>query len=308
MTATTTPATRRCSSRSGDPPRCLFAIRSLVRAPTVKSLALQTYAQDTDRQSNKDGPARLSTDPISYEYADGVLNDRIILVTGASDGIGKALAVHIAGLGAQVVLHGRNTKKLESVYDKITNLKDKPRPSIAVLDLATADSAAYSSLHNSIEQEFGRLDGLVHNAGILGQRLSIEQYDVADWQQVMHVNLTAPFVLTQVLLPLLRQSPDPSIIFTSSGVGRVGKAFWGAYSVSKFGTEALSQILANENRHTSLRVNCVNPGPVRTRMRLEAYPAEDRDALKRPQEILATYVYLLGPDSQGVTGKSIDLQ
>ena len=251
---------------------------------------------------------RLSTDPISYEYADGVLNDRIILVTGASDGIGKALAVHIAGLGAQVVLHGRNTKKLESVYDQITNLKDKPRPSIAELDLATADSAAYASLHNSIEQEFGRLDGLVHNAGILGQRLSIEQYDVADWQQVMHVNLTAPFVLTQVLLPLLRQSPDPSIIFTSSGVGRVGKAFWGAYSVSKFGTEALSQILANENRHTSLRVNCVNPGPVRTRMRLEAYPAEDRDALKRPQEILATYVYLLGPDSQGVTGESIDLQ
>ncbi len=230
------------------------------------------------------------------------------MVTGASDGIGKALAMHIAGLGAQVVLHGRNTKKLESVYDQITNLQDSPRPSIAVLDLATADADAYSSLVNSIEQEFGRLDGLVHNAGILGQRLSIEQYDVAEWQRVMHVNLTVPFVLTQALLPLLRQSSDPSIIFTSSGVGRVGKAFWGAYSVSKFGTEALSQILANENRHTPLRFNCINPGPVRTKMRLAAYPAEDRDALKRPEDIMASYVYLLGPDSQGVTGESIDVQ
>ncbi len=230
------------------------------------------------------------------------------MVTGASDGIGKALAVHIAGLGAQVVLHGRNTKKLESVYDQITKLQDSARPSIAVLDLATADSDAYSSLGNSIDQELGRLDGLVHNAGILGQRLSIEQYDIAEWQRVMHVNLTVPFVLTQALLPLLRQSSDPSIIFTSSGVGRVGKAFWGAYSVSKFGTEALSQILANENRHTPLRVNCINPGPVRTKMRLAAYPAEDRDALKRPEDIMASYVYLLGPDSQGVTGESIDVQ
>jgi len=230
------------------------------------------------------------------------------MVTGASDGIGKALAVHIAGLGAQVVLHGRNTKKLESVYDQITNLQDSPRPSIAVLDLATADDDAYSSLVDSIEQEFGRLDGLVHNAGILGQRLSIEQYDVAEWQRVMHVNLTVPFVLTQALLPLLRQSSDPSVIFTSSGVGRVGKAFWGAYSVSKFGTEALSQILADENRHTPLRFNCINPGPVRTKMRLAAYPAEDRDALKRPEDIMASYVYLLGPDSQGVTGESIDVQ
>ena len=250
----------------------------------------------------------MSTDPISYEYPGDILKNRIILVTGASDGIGEALVVHIAGLGAQVVLHVRNTKKLESVYDQITNLKDAPRPSIAVLDLATADGDAYSSLVNSIEQEFGRLDGLVHNAGILGQRLSLEQYEIADWQRVMHVNLTAPFVLTQALLPMLRESVDPSIIFTSSGVGRVGKAFWGAYSVSKFGTEALSQILADENRHTPLRVNCINPGPTRTKMRLAAYPAEDRDVLKRPEDIMAAYVYLLGPDSQGVTGTSIDAQ
>ena len=249
----------------------------------------------------------MSFDPQAYEYATNILKGRIVLVTGASDGIGKALALHIAELGAQVLLHGRTTKKLEDVYDQITDLRDAPRPSIAVLDLATADGDAYSSLINSIEQEFGRLDGLVHNAGILGQRLSIEQYDVADWQRVMHVNLTVPFVLTQAMLPLLRESHDPSMIFTSSGVGRVGKAFWGAYSVSKFGTEGLSQILADENRHTPLRVNCINPGPIRTKMRLAAYPAEDRDALKRPEDIMATYVYLLGSDSQGVTGQSFDV-
>ena len=243
-----------------------------------------------------------------YQYANDVLKDRIVLITGASDGIGKALALHTASLGAQVILHGRNTSKLEAIYDEIEALEGAPRPSIAVLDLATADGDAYNSLAMSIEQEFGRLDGLVHNAGILGQRLSIEQHDPAEWQKVLHVNLTAPFVLTQVLLPLMRKSHDPSIIFTTSGVGNVGKAFWGAYSVSKFGTEGLAQILAAENQHTTLRVNMINPGPVRTAMRLAAYPAEDRDALPKATDILASYVYLLGPDSEGVTGKRFDAQ
>jgi NAD(P)-dependent dehydrogenase (short-subunit alcohol dehydrogenase family) len=250
----------------------------------------------------------LTVDPISYAYPADVLKERIILVTGASDGIGKALASHAASLGAQVILHGKNTKKLEAVYDEIEALDNAPRPSIAVLDLATADSESYASLANIIEDEFGRLDGLVHNAGILGERLSIEQYDVVEWQRVLHINLTAPFVLTKVLLPLLRKSADPSIIFTSSGVGRVGKPFWGAYSVSKFGTESLAQILAAENQHTSLKVNCINPGATRTKMRLAAYPAEDRDALKTPQDIMPAYIYLLGPDSSGVTGQSIDAQ
>lgn len=250
----------------------------------------------------------MSIDPTNYTYASDVLRERIILVTGASDGIGRALAVHVAGLGAQVILHGRNSTKLEAVYDEIEALDGAPRPSIAVLDLATADGDAYMTLASSIEEAYGRLDGLVHNAGILGPRLSIEQYEPVEWQKVLHINLTAPFVLTQLLLPMLRKSGDPSVIFTSSGVGRVGKAFWGAYSVSKFGIESLSQILADEHRHTSLRANCINPGPVRTRMRLEAYPAEDRDALRRPEDIMAAYVYLLGPASRGVTGKSFDAQ
>jgi NAD(P)-dependent dehydrogenase (short-subunit alcohol dehydrogenase family) len=250
----------------------------------------------------------VTIDPRSYEYADDLLRDRIILITGASDGIGKALALRAAALGAQVVLHGRNVKKLEKVYDELEAIEGAPRPSIAVIDLASANSESYTSLANSIEQEFGRLDGLVLNAGILGDRFSIEQYDAVLWQRVMHVNVTAAFAMTQVLLPLLHKSDDASVIFTSSGVGRIGRAFWGAYAVSKFATEGLSQVLADENRQGNLRSNCINPGGTRTGMRLAAYPAEDRDKLKRPEEILAPYIYLLGPDSKGVTGQSIDAQ
>ena len=250
----------------------------------------------------------MTTDPKKYSYPDDVLKDRVILVTGATDGIGKVLAKHVASLGARVLLHGRNERKLEAVYDEIEALAGAQRPSIAVLDLATADGDAYVALADSIQAEFGQLDGLVHNAGILGPRLSMEQYEPADWQRVLHVNLTSAFVLTQMLLPLLKKSDDPSIIFTSSGVARVGKAFWGAYSVSKFGIESLSQILADEHRHTNLRSNCLNPGPIRTNMRLQAYPAEDRDHLPGPEDIMPAYVYLLGPDSAGVTGESFDAQ
>lgn len=246
-------------------------------------------------------------EPQAYAYPDDVLRDRVVLITGASDGIGKALALEAARVGARVILHGRNVKKLEAVYDEVTTL-GRERPSIAVLDFASAGGEAYASLAASIEQELGRLDGLVHNAGILGPRLSIEQYDPAEWQRVLHVNLTAALALTQVALPLLKRSADPSIIFTSSGVGRRARAYWGAYAVSKFGTEGLSQVLADETRHVPIRVNCINPGPTRTNMRLQAYPAEDRRKLKRPEEILAPWIYLLGPDSKDVTGQSLDAQ
>lgn len=250
----------------------------------------------------------MTTDPRTYTYSSDELCDRIILITGASDGIGKALALGAAALGAQVILHGRNTAKLEKVYDEIEAIDGAPRPSIAVLDLASANAESYTTLANSIGDEFGRLDGLVHNASILGERYSIAQYDAVLWQRVMHVNVTAAFAMTQVFLPLLQQSSDASIIFTSSGVGRTGKAFWGAYAASKFATEGLSEVLADEHRHSQLRVNCINPGATRTNMRLAAFPAEDRDALKTPEQILATYVYLLGADSKGVTGESFNAQ
>ena len=250
----------------------------------------------------------MSLDPRDYSYPNDVLRNRIILITGASDGIGRALALQAATLGAQVILHGRNASKLEKVYDAIEAIGAAPRPSIAVLDLAAANSESYTTLAQSVEADFGRLDGLVHNASILGERFAIDQYDAVMWQRVMHVNVTSVFALTQVLMPLLQLSEDPSVIFTSSGVGRTGKAFWGAYAVSKFATEGLSQVLADEHRHGKLRSNCINPGATRTKMRLAAYPGEDRDVLKRPEEILAPYIFLLGPDSSGITGQSFDAQ
>ena len=250
----------------------------------------------------------MSIDPRKYTYPDDILRDRIILITGASDGIGKALALHAASLGAQVILHGRSVPKLEKVYDAIEDIEGAPRPSIAVMDLESANAESYTTLAQSIEGEFGRLDGLVLNASILGERYSIEQYDAVLWQKVMHVNVTSIFAMTQVFLPLLQKSADPSVIFTSSGVGRTGRAHWGAYAVSKFATEGFSQVLADEHRHGKLRSNCINPGATRTSMRLAAFPAEDRDALKRPEDILAPYIFLLGSDSKGVTGESFDAQ
>ena len=244
----------------------------------------------------------------NFLYDSNTLDKKIIFVTGATDGIGKALSIQLAKSGAKVILHGRNKKKLELIYDEINKMEDCAEPSIALLNFESSAIESYSSLTNSILDNFNYLDGLVHCAGILGDKTPIEQYNPEVWQKVMHVNLTAPFVLTQALLPCLKLSNNPSIIFTSSGVGKIGKAFWGAYSASKFGTEALSQILANETKHTSLRVNCVNPGAVKTKMRLAAYPAEKKDNLKLPNEILLPYIFLLSDTSIGITGESLEAQ
>lgn len=243
-----------------------------------------------------------------YRPAEGLLKDRVVLVTGAGDGIGAALSVAAAGLGATVVLHGRTTAKLESVYDRI-EAAGGPRPGIFVMDLETAGADQYDQLLAAVDGEYGRLDGLVHNAGILGERTPIEYYDVVTWQRVLHVNLTAPFILTRAMYPLLRQSTDASVIFTSSGVGRRGRAFWGAYAVSKFGTEGLMETLADEvGTGQPLRFNAVNPGATRTAMRAQAYPAEDPATLRTAEEILPLYLYLLGPDSRGDNGRTFDAQ
>lgn len=228
------------------------------------------------------------------------------MITGASDGIGKAVAIAAAAHGARVILHGRNVRKLESVYDAII-AASHPRPSILPLDLEKAGPDEYDRLVTAIEQEFGRLDGLLHNAGILGERAPIEHYDVAKWMRTMHVNANVPFILTRCCLPLLRRSGDASIIFTSSGIVARPRAFWGAYLASKWATEGLMRMLAEElDNQPGLRVNSINPGKVRTNMRLQAYPAENPDTLPQPESIVAPYLFLLGPDSRGITGQSVD--
>ena len=184
-----------------------------------------------------------------------------------------------------------------------------PEASIAPLDLERALARDYDTLADALVQRYGRLDGLVHNAAQLGQLAPIEHYDMAHWCRVLHVNLTAAFALTQVLLPALRASPDASVVFTSSSVGRRGRAHWGAYAVSKAGVESLSQTLADElEGEGRVRVNALNPGPARTRMRRQAYPAEDISRVPEPAALVAPYLWLLGPESRGFTGQSLDCQ
>ena len=219
-----------------------------------------------------------------------------------------AAAIAFARHGARIILLGRTVTKLEAVYDRIVALGG-PEPVIHPLDLAKAGEPDCQQVADAIDQQFGRLDGLLHNAGILGQRTPIGKYHPAVWQEVMQVNLNAAFLLTRALLPLLRAAEQASIVFTSSGVGRRGRAYWGAYAVSKFATEGLAQVLGHELEETSqVRVNCVNPGATRTSMRAAAYPAENPAILKTPEQIMPTYLYLMGNDSAGITGQSLDAQ
>lgn len=245
----------------------------------------------------------------AYSPAPGLLHGRVIAVTGASDGIGRALALAAATLGADVVLIGRNLKRLEAVHAEVAALGAGDRACIAQLDLEHSLAPDYERVAAALRERYGRVDGLVQNAAILGTLSPLEHADMRSWVRVLHVNLTAAFALTQVLLPLLRASADASVIFTSSSVGRRGRANWGAYAVSKFGVEGLSQVLADElSGNSNVRVNAVNPGPTRTRMRRQAYPGEDPAAPTEPAAIIGPYLWLLGPESRGVTGESINCQ
>jgi NAD(P)-dependent dehydrogenase (short-subunit alcohol dehydrogenase family) len=243
----------------------------------------------------------------NYDPAADSHQGRVVVVTGAGDGIGQAVAFALARHGATVGLLGRTLRKLERSYDHIVQAGG-PKPALLPFNLETAGAPEYDALHDALKREFSRVDGLVHIAGILGVLSPIDHYDVPTWCKVLHVNLTASFLLTQTLLPLLRRSDDASIVFTSSGVARHGRAYWGAYSVSKFGTEGLMQVLAHESEETRIRVNSVNPGPVRTAMRLQAFPAEDRSRLVEPAAVTAPYLYLLGPASRGINGMTFDCQ
>jgi NAD(P)-dependent dehydrogenase (short-subunit alcohol dehydrogenase family) len=251
----------------------------------------------------------LSTPDIT-RYKPGLnhLEKRIILVTGAGDGIGKAVAIGAAKSGATVILAGRTVAKLEQVYKLIIEAGG-PEPSIYPVDLAGATAKDYDDLGVLIDEQFGRLDGLLHNAAILGLRSPLTNYSSELWSKVIQVNLTAQFQMTQSLMTVLEKSQDASVIFTTSGVGRVGKAFWGAYAVSKFAIEGMVQTWASEVEGLgSVRINAINPGATRTNMRAQAFPGENPNDLKTPEDILPAYLYLLGQDSIGVNGQSIEAQ
>lgn len=244
--------------------------------------------------------------PRNYRPRAGLLRDKTVLVTGAGAGIGRSAAHAYARHGATVILLGRTGSKLEAVYDEI-EAAGGPRPAIVELDMAQAPEASYANLADGLAGEFPHLDGILHNAAVLGDRRPIESSGYAAWQEVMQVNVNAQFILTRHLLPLLQRAPAASIILTSSTVGRVGRAYWGAYAVSKFATEGFMQVLAGELENTSrIRVNTLNPKATNTAMRRAAYPAENPQANPSPDDIMAAYLFLMGDDSLGVTGRAFD--
>ncbi|MEI6859784.1 MAG: YciK family oxidoreductase [Shewanella sp.] len=244
---------------------------------------------------------------LEYQAAKDLLINKTILVTGAGDGIGRAAAICFAQHGATVILLGKTVKKLEAVYDQIEQA-GHPKPAIVPLDLKGASEQNYIDMAQTIEEQFGHLDGALHNASMLGVLGPFEHISMDSVKEIMQVNVIAEIMMTKALLPIMKKAPKASLVFTSSSVGRQGRAFWGEYAISKFATEGMMQSIADEYEGSSLRVNSINPGATRTGMRANAYPAENPSRLKEPKEIMATYLYLMGDDSTNVNGQQFNAQ
>jgi len=241
--------------------------------------------------------------PENFVPTPNCLANKIILVTGAGDGIGRVAAKTFAAFGATLILVGRTLQKLEIVYDEI-EAAGHPQAAIYPIDFQTTNEKSFIEMCNAISEEFDHLDGILHNAADLGQLTPIANYAPDTWMRLMQVNVNAPFMLTQAVMPLLERAPQASILFTGSSVGYKGRAYWGAYATSKAAAENLMQTLADELEETTrIRVNSINPGATRTRMRAGAYPGEDPTTIKTPQDLMRDYLYLLGDESVGITGQ-----
>ena len=240
-------------------------------------------------------PMRFKAEPNSFA-------GRVILITGATSGIGRTLALGIAQLGATVLLLGRDVAALETLFDEI-KASDYPEPGIVPFDLSQEDPERLNALKQVISERYGALHGLIHNAAILGDRVPFEHYKMTTWAQVFRTNFEAPVAMTQALLPLLQQSHSGALVFTSSSVGYSPRAYWGAYAASKYALEGVATLLSEELENTSdIRVSVVNPGATRTAMRQAAFPSEDPETVKPPEDLVALYAYLLSPTSDAPRG------
>ena len=244
--------------------------------------------------------------PKNYKVKQNELNSKVILVTGANKGFGLAISMDLAKAGATVIMLGRDLSSLEYAYDAVVDAGYK-EPILYPLDLEGASPENYQELQDNIIEKFNRLDGLIHNAAILGTQMPIDQYDIKLWYSTLQINLSAPFMLTQFLIPALKKSNDARILFLSSSVGRKARAYWGAYSVSKFGLEGLAMTLSEELEKTKIKVNTINPGKMRTEMRRTAYPAEDASTLPKPEEKSSVIVYLLSKEAERINGEQLSI-
>ena len=246
--------------------------------------------------------------PKNYQAQQNTLKEKVILVSGGGSGIGKSAGLIFAEHGADLILVGKNPAHLESTYQEFLDKNLKP-PLLHVMDFEKSNENDFQKINTVIEKEFGKLDGLLNNAGILGDKTPLENYKIDVWKNVFDINVHASFLLTKSLLPVLKAAENSSIIFTSSGVGKRGKAYWGAYSLTKFATESMMQIFSEELENTSnVRVNSIDPGRVRTKMRAAAYPAEDPLSLVDAKDIMNAYLYLMSNDSLETKGESISAQ
>ena len=242
-----------------------------------------------------------------YVSTFNLLQDRVILVTGAADGIGRAVASSYAKHAATVVLLDQKRRKLETLYDEICD-KNWAEPVIVVEDLAAATEESCQKIALGIANDFGRLDGLLHNASASNLLTPLENLSLHEWRTVIKVNLEVPYLLTRTLLPLLKASRSASVIFTSADVGRKGRAYWGAYGVAYFGIEGLTQIWSAETEvNTSIRFNSLDPGPVSTGMRSKFYPGETPEIHPKPSDIVSAYLCLMGEDSRHINGRALSL-
>lgn len=244
---------------------------------------------------------------IDYKITAGELKDKVMLVTGANRGFGRAMTLDLAKAGASVIMLGRDFSSLEVTYDEVVDAGYQ-EPILFPFDLEGATPEHYEQLQKNILDNFEHLDGLVHNASIIGTMMPIEQYDIKLWYSTMQININAPFMLTQFLIPALNKSNDAHVLFLSSSVGRSARAYWGAYGVSKFAIEGLSKTLSEELEKTNIKVNSLDPGRMRTEMRRSAYPAENADKNPLPERKSSAIVYLMSEKSKHLNGKQLTLE
>lgn len=245
---------------------------------------------------------------LNYVPAKDCLKNKVIIVTGAGAGIGKQAALSFAEHGATVVLLGRTMAKLEAVYDEIEKAA-YPKPAIYPMNLEGAVEQDFAAMHDALAKEFDQLDGLLHNASELGARTPLVNYPFSDWQKLLQVNVTAPFQMTRALFPLLQKAESASVVFTGSSVGLKGRAYWGAYAMTKAAMENVMQTWADELEETSnIRMNSINPGATRTGMRALAYPAENPATVTHPKELMNKYIFLMSDDSRTISGRQFNAQ
>ena len=230
-----------------------------------------------------------------------MMEGKTILITGANRGIGKSLAKNFSNIGANIILLGKNEDSLNEVYDEIISCT-KTKPLIIESDLNLLDLDGAHQIKKAIVNQYGVLDGLIYNAAKLGKMTSIEDYEDGLWKEIINTNLNSSFLIYKGLIPILKAAPSGRIIFTSSGVAEVGKAYWGAYSVSKFAVKGLAEIIRDELDSTSnIKVFNYDPGATKTSMRASAYPGEDPNNLKDPDKLFGDYLWFFSEESQNST-------